>query len=347
MKNYPLVSIVIPVYNVEHYIRTCLESVRNQSYQNIEVVCVNDGSPDDSLRILKEYEKNDFRFKVIDIENRGLSGARNVGTNNCNGEYIMYLDSDDWIDTDTIEISVSYMIENQVDVVLWNYRKEYGIKSVPVKVFKELRIVKNNNFNLLYRRLIGLIGEELKHPELCDSISTAWGKLYKKNLIQRNNIEFVDIKEIGTEDLLFNVEYFKYCDSAVCLPKCLNHYRKNNYSSLTKKYKPLLFEQWSEMQRRICSLVGDNKDLLSALNNRICLSIIGLGLNEINSDEPFSNKRDKIKNILNEERYKKAFSKLQLTYFPIHWKIFFYCAKKKLVSLLILQLLTIRYILTK
>ena len=242
MRRNPLVSIVIPVYNVEKYLKQCMDSVIGQTYANLEIVCVNDGSPDNSISILREYEQRDSRVKVIDTENQGLSGARNVGTSYCSGDYLLYLDSDDWIDLETVELSLCTAQENDVDLVLWNYVKEYGGYSQPVMVFEKKSSFIEENYIKLHQRLIGLTGDQLRHPEQCDSISTAWGKLYKTSVIKQHDIQFVDTKIIGTEDLLFNAEVFKYCKSVVALPDCFNHYRKSNASSLTKNFKPEFFE---------------------------------------------------------------------------------------------------------
>ena len=102
----PLVSVVLPIYNVEKYLPKCLDSVVGQSYENIEIICINDGSPDESEKIVADYMKNDSRIVLINQKNQGLSGARNTGIENAKGEYIMFLDSDDWIDPETVEVAV-------------------------------------------------------------------------------------------------------------------------------------------------------------------------------------------------------------------------------------------------
>ena len=113
------VSIIIPVYNVEQYLAQCLDSVINQTYKNIEIICVNDCSLDNSFKILDEYSKNDKRIKIINRENNGgLSAARNTGLDNASGKYIYFLDSDDWIDLDYIEKMLNAAIKNEVEVVL-------------------------------------------------------------------------------------------------------------------------------------------------------------------------------------------------------------------------------------
>ena len=329
MKATPLVSIVIPVYNVEDYLRQCLDNVVNQSYPNLEIVCVNDGSPDRSIDILHEYERKDNRVKVVEIENQGLSGARNVGTSYCTGDYLMYIDSDDWVDVDTVEVALDAAIKYDADLVLWNYVKEYEQASQSVEVFCKTTVFKGSQFKTLYQRLIGLTGEQLKHPEQCDSISTAWGKLYRMSIIRENHIEFVDTKIIGTEDLLFNAEVFNYSDSAVALPNTFNHYRKSNVSSLTKNFKPEFFEQSCELQRRLRIVCGKREDLQQSLLNRTSLSLIGLGLRVVSSKGSFNQKVKRINAILSNPSYVEAFKSLDIKYMPIHWKIFFLCAMHK------------------
>ena len=326
----PLVSIVIPIYNVENYLRQCMDSVINQTYHNLEIVCVNDGSPDRSIDILREYEQKDKRIKIIEIENQGLSGARNVGTAHCTGDYLLYLDSDDWIDLDTVENALRTATENNVDIVLWNYAKEYLQSSQPVIVFDKKTVFINDDYKRLYQLLVGLTGDQLKHPEQCDSISTAWGKLYRLSIIKEHDIKYVDTKIIGTEDLLFNAEVFKYCNSAIALPNTFNHYRKSNASSLTKNFKPEFFKQSCELQRRL-RLVCDNVDYLQqSLSNRTALSLIGLGLRVVSSKISSFQQLKRVKEIITTPSYKAAFNALELQYMPIHWKVFFMCAKYRL-----------------
>lgn len=344
MSYQPLVSVVIPVYNVEQYLRQCLDSVVNQTYQNLEIICVNDGSPDHSINILNEFASKEGRVKVFTIENLGLSGARNVGVAHCTGEYLMFLDSDDWVDNDVIECAVSAMRNYDVDMVLWNYVKENIDTSSPVIVFDQERTYFGENFSRLHQRLIGLIGEQLAHPEKLDSISTAWGKLYKTDTIKHNNIEFVDTRLIGTEDLLFNAEVFNYCTSAVALPKTFNHYRRFNMESLTKQYKPKLYEQWSELQRRLEMITSGVDRLIFPYKNRIVLSIIGLGINEVHSDMSFYKKVKRLRSILSSPSYVNAIKDFDVAPMPPHWKLFFWAAKYRHTIVLIILLYGIELI---
>ncbi|MDR1337533.1 MAG: glycosyltransferase [Rickettsiales bacterium] len=115
----PAISVVIPVYNVEKYLRRCLDSVAGQTFSDWEAICVNDGSPDNSAAILAEYAARDKRFKVITKENGGLSDARNVGTDAATGDYLIYLDSDDFIHPQTMEFSYALAQRDGSDIVSW------------------------------------------------------------------------------------------------------------------------------------------------------------------------------------------------------------------------------------
>ncbi|MEI0606088.1 glycosyltransferase family 2 protein [Brachyspira pulli] len=122
-----MVSIIIPVYNVSKYLRTCLDSVINQTYKDLEIICINDGSTDDSLEILKEYSNKDNRIIIIDKKNAGVSAARNDGIEKSSGEYLFCMDSDDYIDNDFIEVFYNNAKKNNSDLVVlstfWNLYK--------------------------------------------------------------------------------------------------------------------------------------------------------------------------------------------------------------------------------
>lgn len=121
-----LVSIIMPVYNVGEYLKDCLDSVINQTYTNIEIICVNDGSTDNSLEILKEYKNKDSRIVIIDKANGGLVSARKVGVEAAKGEYSIYIDSDDWIELNMIEELVNEVRKTNADIVTSGFVREFG-----------------------------------------------------------------------------------------------------------------------------------------------------------------------------------------------------------------------------
>lgn len=328
----PLVSIIVPAYNVEKYIACCLDSILQQTYNNIEIIIVNDGSTDGTLHFIQQYI-NYSNVKIVNQENVGLSGARNTGIKYAKGEYICFVDSDDWIEKDTIEKGINSMDKLAVDVILWGYIKEFTQSTMKQSLAVKKEVYMENNIHLLYQRIVGPVREQLNHPEYVDSYITAWGKLYKTSIIRDNNIEFVSTKKIGTEDLLFNIQYFAYVKSAVILPDCLNHYRKNNSSSLTSTYKAKLFTQWTLLQDLIWDKIQGNSLLEEAYYNRIACTMIGLGLNELSAELSYKEHKKNIMMIWKTERYQKAFCLLKYAYLPFHWKVFFLSCRFRLFFL--------------
>ena len=327
MERTPMVSIIVPVYNVEPYLRQCMDSLVNQTYQNIEIICVDDGSADASGEILAEYALKSSRVKVISQQNSGLSAARNTGLLQAEGEYVMYVDSDDWIDADTCEKAVAQAEKQRADLVMWPYVREFPERSSPKVIFSEWRSFNEAECRNLRRRMIGLMGAELAHPESADALCTAWGKLYRRELIAQNDIRFTDLQRIGTyEDGLFNLQYLSHVKSAVFFPDYLSHYRKN--TGMTSKYREQLAAKWKNLFSDMRGYIEKEKcgsDFEEALNNRISLSIIGLGLNamELPSREAFK----EVRGILSDEEYRAAIKTLPMRYFPLHWLVFFACCR--------------------
>lgn len=321
------VSIIVPVYNVAPYLRQCMDSAVNQTYRNIEIICVDDGSTDGSGEILDEYAAADNRVRVIHRENQGISAARNVGFLLATGEYVMYLDSDDWIDIETCQKAISNILSEPVDLVMWPYIREFPDHSSPKIIFQDQKFFDEAKCRKLQRHMIGLLGNELAHPESADALSTVWGKLYRREIIEQNHIRFAELSRIGTyEDGLFNFCYLAYAKSAVYIPDYMSHYRKN--TGMTSKYRSKLALQWKNLfsdMRGYIEKGGYGSDFEEALNNRISLSIIGLGLNVLAL--PNRKALAEIQNILADKEYRAAVKTLPMRYFPPHWWVFFACCK--------------------
>ena len=345
----PLISVIIPVYNAEAYLRKCLYSVVNQTWKNLQILCVDDGSTDDSLQILQEYSREDDRIQVYLKENEHVSMARNFALERARGEYILFLDSDDWLDPDTVETAVQTACEQDADVVIWSYIRELGAESrkkhiYDVDVIFDAEMVRT----LLYRRMIGPFGEEIANPENMDSLCSACMKLYRTELLREYGITFYDIREIGTyEDGLFNLDVFSHAQKAVFLERYFYHYRRDNAASVTSVYKSQLPDQWDKLYRLMDKHIADNNlddTFKIALSNRIALSIVGLGINEIESSSASGIKIRRIRQLLRKPHYRAALKELDIRYMPIHWKVFFLCAKLHCAPGVYLLLLAIQKI---
>lgn len=344
------VSIIIPIYNVENFLPKCIESVIGQTYAELEIICVDDGTPDKSAAVILSYSERDKRLKLISQRNQGLSGARNTGIKAATGDYIVFLDGDDWLDCEAIYEAVAVAEKNTADVVMWGYVREFSERSAEKLIFDSDRFFDEKGSRELHRRMAGLLGEETSNPSNADSLVTAWGKLYRADIIKENELRFVDTKLIGTEDALFNLQYFEFVRRAYFINRPFNHYRKDNAVSLTRSYKSKLFSQWNELYDRMENYIAEKelgKDFETALNNRICFSMIGLGLTELLNPEGHKARICSIKKILSTERYKNAFSRFEMKYLPIHWKIFFLMCKKHFAFGVYLLLIAMQKIIEK
>lgn len=323
-KNYK-VSIIIPVYNIEKYIERCIESIINQSYSNIEIIVVNDGSTDKSTNICENFKVKDSRIKIINKINGGLSSARNTGLDAATGEFIMFVDGDDWIDTYCIE-SCLEVVENNTDVVLFPYIREYHDKSLKNDIFQEDKIIfiDDDVREKILKRLFGIEGEDIRRPDRLEDISTAWGKLYKLELIK--NIRFVDTKIIGTEDVWFNVNSFLNAKNIIFTKKTYYHYFKENDTSLTQKYNPYLFERWQNLYRYMEKFIEENKlgkEFVTLLDNRKIINLLALNRNIINSNLKFTEKIYEINIILKNNLYEKTFKNFPFSDMSLKWKAFY------------------------
>lgn len=329
MENFKI-SIIVPVYNAAEYINKCLDSLIGQTYTNIEIICVNDESKDNSLEILESYAKKDSRVRVISLKNNGVSNARNEALEVAAGDGIVFVDSDDWLEVSACEVAYQEMKRTDADIVMFPYIKEFGTTSEKKRIYSENKIFEGEDLKKLHIRFAGPMKNELKSPENSDALCTVWGKLYKKEVIE--GIEFYDIRKIGSfEDGLFNLNVFGRVKKVSYINKYLYHYRKNNTSSLTTGYKPNLLSYRQNIYEQINKYIRENsldKTYERALKNRIVFEIIYLGLNEFSNKECSVFERVKnIKNIINAKSYRQAAKKFTLKTLPIHWKIFFTFAK--------------------
>lgn len=326
-----IISIIVPIYNIENHLRKCVDSLLEQSYKNIEIVLVDDGSTDLSSEICDIYSKKDKRVKVIHKKNGGLSSARNVGLDNCNGNYVMFVDGDDWIDRECCQIINRILDGYNYDVILFPYIREYKNKSIERKLFTTSIEFFGVDFTKLYSRIIGLINDDMKNPEMLDSLSTAWGKVFKKKCISK---PFVDTKIIGTEDLLFNVSNLKNMSSAYYTDGTYYHYNKLNDISLTKgfslekykKNKVLLGYIYNEIK------YNDNfEDRLNRLNTRRVMSIFNFIYTICSSNLNVLKKYFYIKIIIKDDYNTKYYNhfKSQLKYMPVKWKGLYFLVLNK------------------
>lgn len=244
---HPLISIIIPVYNVENYLATCLDSILNQSYQDFEVILIDDGSKDSSPKICDKYAAIDSRFRVIHQPNSGVSKARNIGLSVANSEWITFIDSDDWVDPDFLSnFNGEQYRESDLICQGLKYIEHSTKEEKRRKVFNEVQILSPDREQLVKRYDVLGFG-----VTVC--------KCFKRAIIERNNLKFNE--EISYhEDHLFTLEYIRHTYSIMLSKGCGYNYRfGHNSNSLSQKThswqsQEAASKKMIESLKRICTV---------------------------------------------------------------------------------------------
>lgn len=271
-----LVSVIVPVYNTEKYLKQCLDSLVAQTYKNIEVIMVDDGSKDSSGAICDEYAKKYKNFQVIHKKNAGLGMARNTGMEYMNGEYVFFLDSDDYLETECIDILYQNLTRNHVDICKGGFKKVTDSGKVVFRRVYEKTIFEENMAKLeLLPRMIGSSPSQHDSVEMC-----VCGALYKVEPIKKYGLKFPSERELISEDLVFNIDYMQHAKGAYIIERTDYNYRIN-LTSLTTSYREDRFEAskyfYLTMKEKLERL-GYDKQTLSRLDRmffiylRMCIS---------------------------------------------------------------------------
>lgn len=241
-----LVSIIVPVYNVERYIKRGIESLLNQTLKNIEIILIDDGSTDNSRKICEKYANKDTRVNLIVQKNLGVSHARNLGIENALGDYIIFMDPDDEIDLRMCEILYSTMQKDDCDLVLCNFYKVIKEKKLPIILNYPSKL---NNSKEIKSLILDMIGNEIYGEETV--MGCIWRGLYKKDFLLKHNIKFPqNIRPM--QDLIFMIEYLSKCKSVNINKECLYYYYVNPNSAVTG-YKKNLWDN----NKKVCQLVQE------------------------------------------------------------------------------------------
>ncbi len=236
--NEPKISIIVPIYKVERYLRECLDSILAQTFSDWECILVDDGSPDECPRICDEYTTRDPRFRVIHQKNGGLSAARNSGLREARGKYIGFVDSDDWIAPQMFERLYQLITEYGTDMVQVGYRKEYVGFFRPKSLIKDVSVLDRKE-----------IAREMVFDKRIPSYM--WNKLFRREVI---NTEFPEGKVF--EDVAVLNHWVRDIRSAVLAPDTLYHYRMRKSSIINTAFSCRLdyFEAFREREREMRSL---------------------------------------------------------------------------------------------
>ncbi|MCC8052232.1 MAG: glycosyltransferase [Clostridiales bacterium] len=229
-----LISVIIPVYNVEKYLRKCLDSVVNQTYRNLEIIIVDDGSPDNCGSICDEYAEKDNRIQVIHKANEGLSAARNDALKRVKGDWISFVDSDDWCELNMYEKAIEAARKEDVDILIYNLFRNFENKEVVIKAFS--REFVTNDRKLISEMQLSALNKGYTPYGGKWSQGYPWDKLFKASLVLQNGLIF-DTKVKANEDVIFDLHAFQFAKKISYIDEELYHYRANP-NSIGMKYTP-------------------------------------------------------------------------------------------------------------
>lgn len=270
-------SIIVPIYNSEKYISKCIQSVLNQDFKDFELILINDGSTDKTQAICENYSKSDERITLINKKNGGVSTARNRGLKISKGKYIVFIDSDDYVQTTLLSDVKAANDEYDADVYL---------HSIDTKEIESLLGLNNSRdkYILIDEEKISSIMPILIKRRL---INPPWNKMYSSKIIKENDILFNEGLSIS-EDALFNYQYFSNLKKMLIIKKNLYNYYDYNPVSLTHIYNPEKYEMMIQVNNELQCLVKHNMNFSACLNaaNYIRIKAIYSSLFDlINNDE--------------------------------------------------------------
>lgn len=333
-----LISVVIPVYNVEKYLDRCLDSVVNQTYKNLEILLIDDGSTDKSSKICDNWAIKDKRIKVIHKNNAGLGMARNTGIENATGNYICFFDSDDYVNVEILNKSYALIKKENADIVVFglrhvdNHEKMLNafVPNGEQKVFSGEEVQ-----DVFLPDLINSCSEEAKLHGLSLSACVC---LYDTKLLKSSNWRFVSEREILSEDSYSLIALYKHINKVVVLGE-VGYYYCNNKTSLTHTYRDDRYEKIKDFYNKSVQLQQDLgysikvKERLARLFLAFCIEAMKqVVLSEITSSE----QKEKLKNIILDETMRGVLTSLSYNCYSLPIKILFWAMRNKLYGMVYL-----------
>lgn len=269
------VSIILPIYNVEKYLKRCMDSLLNQTLKNIEIVMVDDESPDNCPWLCEEYRAKYSNVKVVHKKNGGLGYARNSGLEVCEGEFVAFIDSDDFVDVHMFENLYNYACKNSLDACFCGYN-----------VYKDKQHIRVRQESMDYEVcdgrvavdsvLMDMIGSEPSYHSDVKILSSMWKGIYSLDIIRRNKLQFVSERKCIAEDIMFHIDFLPCAEKVGFVPGCYYYYCDNG-TSLTRSYRSDRFSkelyQYSSMEKKLLTYGYNEEMFRNRLDRYLLLKI--------------------------------------------------------------------------
>ena len=321
-------SVIVPVYNCDKHLPKCIDSILSQSFKDFELILVNDGSKDNSLRVCELNAEKDSRVKVINKANGGVSAARNEGLSKACGEYIVFIDADDYVGENFFKTAYETITKNSADLYISGHSKDF-YKENQISFSEVYTVCEPKKYTR--RSLLSNWGMTFAHHYLF----APWAKFYKNSIIKENNIKFDHSLSLG-EDLVYNIDYLKCIDSIYFDNKYFYHYCVRSENSLFTKFHGDYYESHLKMHNAIKALIevnGCSSNTFRFWDNFYFSSL----LSGIHESFKFSKQTDKTEKLnllkkISSDKYVNSYSLFHII--GIKNKIFYILLKKKRYNLI-------------
>ena len=333
LDNQGIVSIIVPVYNVEKYFSRCINSLLSQTYPFLEIILVDDGSPDNCGEMCDDFALSDKRIKVIHKANAGLGMARNTGLDYATGDYIVFVDSDDYVAPEYVEVLLNSLIKHNAEIATAGFIRNFLDGSQKMQ-----RSVTNSQIwydeEVIEQVLFPILGANPNNKSDVESEMCVWRNIYRRDIIENLQLRFVSEREYVSEDIFFNMQYLLNTHTAVQIPECVYYYSENPIS-LTHSYRFDRFEKYCAMLLKQIDILQEyylyEKAKLRLFRTYImktkkCISMISM------CKSRWNDKRKLCLNILNNELFCRVLKEYkEHTKFTTQ-RIQLYMLEKKMVS---------------
>lgn len=333
----PKLSIIIPCYGVEKYLDRCMNSVVNQTLKDIEIILIDDGSTDKVPQMCDDWANKDSRIKVLHKQNEGLGFARNSGIGIATGEYIAFVDSDDFVSIDMYETLYRKAMVNHLDVVYCGFYE-----------YQTERVVKVRNEVDTYTEYEGLQCQEVLHGMLspCGEKGkitrfemSVWHSIYKKSIFDTCGVQFCSERKFISEDIIFHIDFIEHCNKIGFIPNAFYYYCLNE-NSLSKSYNPDRFKKvdilceeiWNRVRKSNYSFPVEDCMYFICLSLRYPITILK------QYDFTLAQKKEIIREIIYSDIMTKWIRRICWNKLPLRYIVFFHLIKFKMVNLLLLSI---------
>lgn len=294
-----LISVIVPIYNVESYLERCVQSIQRQTYDNLEIILVDDGSTDSCPKMCDDFAKEDNRIKVIHKENNGQGCARNTGLKTASGKFVLFVDADDFIDNNHVKALYNLLVSNDADTVLGSLSYKKNHKPI-TRQSHNLKLGVYENERVKDEILLCFIGADINSKKDVLLEASACTNLYSKEIIDSFNVSFESERQTISEDLFFNLRYFFYAKKVVVENECGYYYCENNQST-TRKYDSKRFERTLKFYNKLTKYVNDmglQQKVNQRVNRTFLLNVRFLVRLIVMSDLSKKQKKEEIKRVV-------------------------------------------------